>query len=62
MQSKITSRDALLAEIQKRKLKSERPEFIFTDFCFDKQVDFFVERELDLEMPYVLEGQVRQLE
>tara|TARA_Y100000004_G_C8957852_1_gene431673 strand:+ start:5541 stop:7022 length:1482 start_codon:yes stop_codon:yes gene_type:complete len=41
MQSKITSRDALLAEIQKRKLKSERPEFIFTDFCFDKQVDFF---------------------
>ena len=41
MQSKITSRDALLAEIQKRKLKSERPEFIFTDFCFNKQVDFF---------------------
>jgi len=41
MQSKITSKDALLAEIQKRKVKADRPKFVFTDFCFDKQVGFF---------------------
>lgn len=41
MRSKITSRDALLAEIQKRKLKSEQPQFVFENFCFDKQVGFF---------------------
>ncbi len=41
MQSKITSRDALLAEIQKRRLKSEQPQFVFENFCFDKQIDFF---------------------
>ena len=41
MQSKITSRDALLAEIQKRKTKSEQPQFVFEDFCFDKQLEFF---------------------
>ena len=41
MQSKTTSRDALLSEIQKRKAKAEKPEFVFNDFCFDKQVSFF---------------------
>ena len=41
MQSKTTSKDALLAEIQKRKVKADKPKFIFTDFCFDKQVGFF---------------------
>jgi len=41
VQSKITSRTALLAEIQKRKTKSEQPQFVFEDFCFDKQLEFF---------------------
>ncbi len=41
MQSKTTSRDALLAELQKRKSQAEKPKFVFTDFCFDKQVGFF---------------------
>jgi len=35
------NREALIAEIQKRKTKSEKPQFIFGDFCFNKQVDFF---------------------
>ena len=35
------NREALIAEIQKRKSKSEKPQFIFGDFCFDKQTDFF---------------------
>ena len=41
MQSKTTSRDALLAELQKRKSQAEKPKFVFTDFCFDKQIGFF---------------------
>ena len=35
------NREALIAEIQKRKTKAEKPQFIFKDFCFDKQVEFF---------------------
>ena len=35
------NRDALIAEIQKRKTKAEKPQFIFEDFCFDKQIEFF---------------------
>ena len=35
------NREALIAEIQKRKTKAEKPQFIFGDFCFDKQVEFF---------------------
>ncbi len=35
------NREALIAELQKRKTKSEKPKFIFKDFCFEKQVDFF---------------------
>ena len=35
------NREALIAEIQKRKTKAEKPQFIFGDFCFNKQVDFF---------------------
>ena len=35
------NREALVAELQKRKTKSEKPKFIFKDFCFEKQVDFF---------------------
>jgi hypothetical protein len=41
MHPKITSRTALLTEIQKRKTKSEQPQFVFEDFCFDKQLEFF---------------------
>ena len=35
------NREALVAELQKRKTKAEKPQFIFKDFCFEKQVDFF---------------------
>ena len=35
------NREALIAEIQKRKTKSEKPKFRFEEFCFDKQVEFF---------------------
>ena len=35
------NREALIAEIQKRKTKAEKPQFIFEKFCFNKQVDFF---------------------
>ena len=35
------NREALIAEIQKRKTKAEKPQFVFKDFCFDKQVEFF---------------------
>jgi len=35
------NREALIAEIQKRKTKSEKPQFIFEEFCFDRQVEFF---------------------
>ena len=35
------NREALIAEIQKRKTKSEKPQFKFEEFCFDKQVEFF---------------------
>ena len=35
------NREALIAEIQKRKTKAEKPQFIFDNFCFNKQVDFF---------------------
>ena len=35
------NREALIAELQKRKTKAEKPKFIFRDFCFEKQVDFF---------------------
>jgi len=35
------NREALVAELQKRKTKAEKPQFIFKDFCFEKQVNFF---------------------
>ena len=35
------NREALVAEIQKRKTKSEKPQFKFEEFCFDKQTEFF---------------------
>ena len=35
------NRDALIAEIQKRKTKSEKPQFVFEEFCFDNQTKFF---------------------
>jgi hypothetical protein len=35
------NREALIAEIQKRKTKAEKPQFVFDDFCFNKQIDFF---------------------
>jgi len=35
------NREALIAEIQKRKIKSEKPQFVFEEFCFDKQTEFF---------------------
>ena len=35
------NREALIAEIQKRKTKAEKPQFIFEEFCFDRQVEFF---------------------
>ena len=35
------NREALVAEIQKRKNKSEKPQFIFEEFCFDHQTKFF---------------------
>ena len=35
------NREALIAEIQKRKTKSEKPQFIFEEFCFNRQVEFF---------------------
>jgi len=35
------NREALIAEIQKRKTKAEKPQFKFKEFCFKKQVNFF---------------------
>ena len=35
------NREALIAEIQKRKTKAEKPQFIFDNFCFSKQIEFF---------------------
>mgnify|MGYP003676034700 FL=1 len=35
------NREALIAEIQKRKTKAEKPQFIFDNFCFNKQIEFF---------------------
>ena len=35
------NREALVAELQKRKTKAEKPKFLFDEFCFEKQVDFF---------------------
>ena len=35
------NREALVAELQKRKTKAEKPQFIFKEFCFEKQVNFF---------------------
>ena len=35
------NREALIAELQKRKTKAEKPKFLFDKFCFKKQVDFF---------------------
>ena len=34
------NREALIAELQKRKTKSEKPKFVFDEFCFNKQVSF----------------------
>lgn len=41
MQNLSISKEALRAELQKRKNKLEKPKFIFKDFCFDKQTEFF---------------------
>ena len=35
------SKEALRAEIQKRQEKLTKPKFIFDEFCFARQVEFF---------------------